>query len=99
MNSKAAREKGQVALVRLNTLLAREPKTIGHPEVTATVQCIIAYRNGLIDAKRQGECTQDELDRANALLSLAHGAEYPLVGFHYDRLKKARDEIMDMLEK
>ncbi|WP_152527961.1 hypothetical protein [Lutibaculum baratangense] len=97
MKSEEAREKGRIARERLDDVLAKDGREISHAELAGAVRCIVAYRDGLIAARRAGRCTREELDRVNALLSLAHGAEYPLIGFHRHRIEQARDEIARML--
>ncbi len=71
----------------------RNSKDIAFAEIAEAVRCIVAWRNAMIEAYRAGGAGREALDRANALVSLAHGAEYPLVGFHRDRIEQARDEI------
>ena len=82
-----------IARDRLDALLAKESKDITYAEIAEAVKCVIAWRNAIIEAFRAGAASREALDRANALVSLAYGAEYPLVGLHRDRIEQARGEM------
>lgn len=60
---------------------------------------MIALRNQLLKLHRDGSISRARLDEANALVSLAHGAEHPLIGFHLHRLEQARDYANALLSK
>ena len=92
-----ADEAARVALDRIDRMLAKESDAISYAEIAEAVRCIVAFRNATIEALRAGSTTQARLDRANALVSLAHGAEYPLVDFHRDRIEQAKAEIAALL--
>ena len=40
---------------------------------------------------------RDPLDRANMLVSIAVGAEFPVTGLHWDRIEKTRDGLRALL--
>lgn len=57
------------------------------------MRTVIELRNSLIEFQRSWLDCHAELDQVNALLSLGHGAKYPLVGFHRDRVERMRDGL------
>lgn len=81
---------------RLDSLLARAPD-IPHAEIREAVDCVTAFRNRAIEKHRGGAVSRACLDRANALVSLAFGAEFPLSGLHLRRIEGVRDGLRDLL--
>lgn len=62
-----------------------------HQDIADAVRCVIDLRNHVIALKREGKLNQAQVDQANSLVSLAYGAEHPLIGFHLHRLEQTRD--------
>ena len=89
-----ARSDAETALARLDALLAKEPES--HADVARAIRCVIAVRNRLITQARAGRPAND-LPQVNSLVSLAFGAEFPLMGFHRERIESVRDSLRKML--
>jgi hypothetical protein len=53
---------------------------------------VIGARNGLLRTP-PGRADRSQLDRVNALLSLMASIEFPLAGFHSDRLELVAREL------
>jgi len=87
----AAREAADAALQGISHALA-EGAHPAYEDVADAVRRLVVLRDILIVETRQGGAP-DRLDRANAILSQAHGAEYPLVGVHRRRLEQAADAL------
>lgn len=64
-----------------------------HDEIAHAVRCVIELRNRIIAQSRAGRFDRRHVNQANALVSLAHGAEHPLIGFHLHRLEQTRDGV------
>lgn len=91
-----ARQAGTEALRRLDKVID-EGSDVGHEDVHAAVTCVVAFRNALIAGHRAGRVDHGRLDAANALVSLAYGAEFPLSGFHRHRFEQTRDGLKKLL--
>jgi len=68
-----------------------------YDDLVEAVQCLVRLRDGLIERRRRGEAVRDLLDRANAVLSVVTGGEYPLMGVRRERIEKARDALESLL--
>ena len=75
-----------------------EAAEVGHAEVQVATNGVIALRDRAIDEFRQGRLPGDVLDRVNALVSLAFGAEFPLSGLHMHRLAQTREGLRQLLD-
>lgn len=53
---------------------------------------VIGARNGLLQSP-PGKADRSQLDRVNALLSLMASIEFPLAGFHSDRMELVAREL------
>jgi hypothetical protein len=84
------------ALDALDRATGDRPDNVYDDLVEAT-RCLVRLRDELIERRRKGEDVRDALDRANAVLSVATGAEYPLGGVRRERIKKARDALESLL--
>jgi hypothetical protein len=72
-----------------------------HEYLLEAVRCLVRLRDRLIEQRRSGHPSpdlQDRLDRANAILSVVVGGQYPLVGVRWERVSHARDELRALLE-
>jgi hypothetical protein len=87
-----ARQEAERAIEALKAAISHGPQA-PHQEVADAVRCVIALRNHLLERARAGDDTRAALDRVNSLVSLAHGAEHPLIGFHLYRMEQTRDGI------
>lgn len=86
----------QEAISRLDHVLERGAE-VKHAEIQAAFLSIIAFRDRALHKHRDGTASDSCLDRANALLSLAYGGEFPLSGLHRDRFKQTRNSMQDLL--
>ncbi len=82
------------AVMALDGMLNDDSKS--HRDLAATIRCVVALRNSLIDERRAGRDAPECLAKVNSLLSLGFGAEFPLMGFHRDRIKATRDGIAEL---
>lgn len=89
--------RGHAAVEAVEEVLRLGPSA-GHRALRAAANGVIAFRNHAIEAHRHGSVPRELLDRANALTSLAFGAEFPLSGMHMRRLEEVRDEFRGMLD-
>ncbi len=88
------------ALTALDRVLEERPDKV-HDELVDAVRCLVRLRDGLIERRRAGDASpelRDQLDRTNAVLSVAVGGEYPLVGVRWERVQKARDQLARLLD-
>lgn len=72
-------------------------EAVTHAEIRVATQAIVALRDRCIERYRAGALDREVLERANALVSLSYGAEFPLSGLHRDRLEKTRDALRALL--
>ncbi len=91
------REHAAQAVARLGHVLERGAD-VRHPEIQDAVNAVVAFRNRAIAKHREGAVPDDCLDRANALVSLAYGAEFPLSGLHRKRFEQTRTGMRELLE-
>jgi hypothetical protein len=91
------RRLGLQAIERIDALLdgGRPP---AHDDVRQAVACVVAFRNGAVRRHREGGLDRGRLDGANAALSLAYGAQFPLAGFHPHRLEQASDAVRALID-
>jgi hypothetical protein len=66
-------------------------------DLDETVRCLVALRDGIIALARQGEPRSHWLDEVNALLSTVVSTEFPVDGFHWDNVCRARDTVKHLL--
>lgn len=59
---------------------------------------VIALRNRMPGAYRQGALSRDLLDRANAVTSLAFGTEFSLAGVHAHRIEQTCKALRALVE-
>ena len=90
------REAADEAIRRLDRVIATG-SDVTHDDVQAAVTSVVAFRNRLIAEYREGRADRDRLDGANALVSLAYGAEFPLTGFHLRRFEQTRDGLKALI--
>jgi len=89
----------RTALHALDRALEDRPDKV-YDDMVAAVRCLVRLRDSLISERRAGKGTPDHeerLRRVNAVLSTAVGGEFPLVGVRKERIKKARDEVEELL--
>lgn len=89
-------EAGRTAIRRLDKVSRADPG-VSHDDVQQAVTCVVAFRNRAIALHREGRVDRQCRDAANALLSLAYGAEFPLSGFHAGRLRQVRDGMRSLI--
>jgi hypothetical protein len=92
------RHLGETAITRLDALIATA-HPLPHDDVRAAVSCIIAFRNGAARRHREGGLDRACLDGANAALSLAYGAQFPLAGSRPHRLERVRDAMRALVDE
>jgi hypothetical protein len=82
------------AVAALDRALHDRPDRL-YDDVAEAVRCLVHFRDELIERGRAGgdAAIADRLRRANSLLSLVVGGEYPVIGLHRERLEKARDAL------
>jgi hypothetical protein len=85
------------AIARLDHVLERGAD-LSHAEIQAATLSIVAFRDRALKKHREGTASGTCLDRANALLSLAYGGEFPLSGLHRNRIEQTRDGMRQMLD-
>jgi hypothetical protein len=85
------------AIARFDHILDRELE-VAHADIQAAVNAVVAFRNRAIQKHREGAVSDECLDRANALVSLAYGAEFPLSGLHRRRFERTRDGMRALLQ-
>ncbi len=89
----------RAAVATLDRVLEERPDKI-HDEIVDAVGCVVRLRDNLIEQRRAGDTSrrlQDQLDHANAVLSVMAGGVYPLVGVRWQRVEQARDELKRLL--
>lgn len=92
-----AREQAQSAVEAFGVAI-EQGSSVRHEQIADAVRCLVALRNHLLETTRDlGD--RALLGRVNALVSLAHGAEHPLIGLHLHRMEQARDGIRDLLSR
>jgi hypothetical protein len=69
---------------------------IGHEEVAAAVRDVICVRDTVLRAVRSSELPADRLQEINAIVSLAFGTAFPLIGVHLHRFEQARDALRSL---
>ncbi len=85
----------ETAVTALKQMLEEDRRS--HADLARAIRCVITVRNRLIEDRRSGLDVDHELNQVNSLLSLGHGAEFPLVGFHRDRIEKVCRGIGNLL--
>jgi hypothetical protein len=91
-----SRRYAETAIAALDEVIAAGPQA-AHEDVASAVRCVAAMRNHMLAEVRNGDVSRTCLDRANTLLSLAYGAQAPLMGFHLRRIKQTRDGLAALL--
>lgn len=89
-----SRDYAQTAIAALERML--DDKSTSHADLAKAVRCVVALRNCLIEEHRRGHDSPECLASVNSLLSLAFGAEYPLTGFHRNRIEMTRDRLVEL---
>ena len=82
--------------------LVDQAQDLEHEELAQATRRLVGLRNGLIAERREHGPAfdrQPDLDRINALLSLAASAEFPLVGVRWKRLCSLRDALKELVGK
>ncbi|WP_206454251.1 hypothetical protein [Aurantimonas marina] len=85
------------AIARLDHVLERGADA-SHAEIQAATLSILAFRDRALKMHREGTASKTYLDKANVLLSLAYGGEFPLSGLHHNRFEQTRDGLRQMLD-
>lgn len=91
-----SRQQAQAALEAFETAIEQGPR-VRHEQIAAAVRRLIALRNHLLERSRAGDSDGALLSRVNSLLSLAYGAEHPLIGVHLHRMEQTRDHLHALL--
>jgi hypothetical protein len=92
-------ECGCDALRALDDLLQGRSESLDATLIAAN-RCLVRYRDALIERLRThpGDAhLRNELQQANATVSLVFGTHYPLVGIQWDRLKKTRQAMAELM--
>lgn len=90
------------ALATLDRLLAMPAEEMPPVQVyngmAEVSRCLVRLRDALIDRRRAGDAQAAErLEHVNRALSIAFGAEYPLVGVRRQRIEATRDQLRTLL--
>ena len=82
------------------TRIVDDKPEITHQTLAAAVRHIIQLRDALIVERRTTPSRQadEDLLRVNSVLSLASGAEFPLVGIRWERIIALRNALREMFE-
>jgi hypothetical protein len=91
------RDHGLAAIRAIEAAIGAGPGA-RHEDVRQAVLPLVAFRDRAVALHVEGAVERDLLDRANALVSLAYGAQFPLAGMHLDRLEDAREHLQSLLE-
>lgn len=92
----SSREQAQSAIEAFEAAIGQGSK-VKHEQIAEAVRRLIALRNQLRERTRAGEIDAVPLRQVNALVSLAHGAEHPLIGVHLHRMEQARDGLRTLV--
>lgn len=85
----------EAAIRRIDQALAAAGDA-GHEEVAAGVRQVIRVRDRMLHAVGRGELPADSLDRINAIVSLAFGTAFPLIGVHLHRFEQTRNALRSL---
>jgi hypothetical protein len=91
------RQHARAAIARIDHVLERGAD-VRHAEIQVAVNAVVDFRNRAIERRREGAASAHCLDQANALTSLAYGAEFPLSGLHRRRFEQTRAGMEKLLE-
>ncbi|MBM9593385.1 hypothetical protein [Roseitranquillus sediminis] len=86
------------AVARLEHVLARG-SDVTHRDARAATLSVIDVRDRVLSYHRDGRATDGCLDRANSMLSMAYGAEFPLSGLHRRRFEQVRDGMRALIDE
>lgn len=89
-------ERARAAIEALDAALAAGA-TVDHRRIRRATIGVTALRDCAIAEVRSGRLDASVRDKANALVSLAYGAEFPISGLHLRRLKQARDGVAELI--
>ncbi|MEJ2376831.1 MAG: hypothetical protein P8Y71_15925 [Pseudolabrys sp.] len=91
------RRHGEMALDAIEHVqgdgLARPKK-----QFAAAMEHLVAMRDALIRAQRQGEPCDDDLRGTNAILSSIFGIEFPSGGLQWKRVTETHDALLRLLD-
>ena len=93
-----SRQQAQSAIEAFDAAISQGSK-VRHEQIAEAVRRLIALRNQLLDRTRAGDIEGVPLKQVNALVSLAHGAEHPLIGVHLHRMEQARDGLRTLVTR
>lgn len=96
--SNPVRVKIEAAIACVEQVVA-SPAESGHEEVAEAVGHIIEVRNVVLNAVRRAELPAPRLDEANAIVSLAFGTMFPLIGVHLHRFEQARSALRSLADR
>ena len=87
------------ALAKLDRLLDAKDTEAEFQDMSEVTRLVVKMRDDLIarlraDPGRAG--VRERLEHVNALLSVVASAEMPLLGIHWDRIKKSRDLLAEL---
>jgi hypothetical protein len=85
----------------LERVLDERPEKV-HADLVAVSRGVVALRDALIAARAEsttGGLPVERLPEVNAILSMVTGAEFPLVGVRWQRMKKAEEQLRALLEE
>lgn len=92
-----SRQQAQSAIEAFEAAIEQGSK-VKHEQIAEAVRRLIALRNQLLERTRAGDIDGAPLPQVNALVSLAHGAEHPLIGVHLHRMEQARDSLRTLID-
>lgn len=94
-------QSGRDALGILDRMVAERPADHFQP-MSEAVRKLIEMRNGLIAHHRAdggGKPPEGSLSDLNAMISVAIGAQYPIVGIKRERIEQTRDALRDWINR
>lgn len=89
------------ALARVDRLLRAEDAESEFQDMSEVTRTVVKMRDELIlrvRAEPEAAASRNRLDRVNAVLSVVASAEMPLLGIHWDRIKKSRDLLAELAD-
>lgn len=91
-----SRQQAQSAIEAFEAAIDQGSK-VKHEQIAEAVRRLIALRNQLLERTRAGDMGAASLRQVNALVSLAHGAEHPLIGVHLHRMEQTRNGLRNLM--
>jgi hypothetical protein len=82
-------------------ILAERPDETHHP-LSIAARTVFRLRDLLIERQRrhgESRAVRSQLERANALTSLAYSCQFPIAGVKWQRMEATRDALKDFVKE